>query len=62
MKLTSHVAIEHNKEDDELNKVLHSTPKSGKGSKESSFVFHESMLDEFLQVKARKRKIAKDQN
>ena len=48
MKLTSHVAIEHNEEDDVINKVLHSTPKSGKGSKESSFVFHESMLDEFL--------------
>ena len=34
MKLTIHVAIEHNEEDDELNKVLHSTPKSDKDGKE----------------------------
>ena len=35
LKLTSHIEIEHNEEDDELNKVLHSTPKSGKDSKEN---------------------------
>ena len=32
LKLTSHIEIDHNKKDDELNKVLHSTPKSGKDS------------------------------
>ena len=34
LKLTSHIEIEHNEEDDELNKVLHSTPKSDKDGKE----------------------------
>ena len=48
MKLTIHIEIEPNEEDSELNKVLHSTQKSGKDSKESGFVFQESMLDEYL--------------
>ena len=47
MKLVSHVAIEHNEEDKILNEVLHSTPNSDP-HKNSSFVFHESMLNEFL--------------
>ena len=48
MLLISHVAIEHNEEDDALNEVLHSTPKSDKDIKESNLKFSECMLNEFL--------------
>ena len=48
MNLRSHEAIEHNEEDEILNIVLNSTPKLGKESTNASFVFHESMLIEFL--------------
>ena len=48
MKLISHIAIEHNEEDEILNEVLHSTPNNLETDKNSSFVFHESMLNEFL--------------
>ena len=48
MKLISHIAIEHNEEDEILNEVWHSTPNNLETDKNSSFVFHESMLNEFL--------------
>ena len=48
MKLISHIAIEHNEEDEILNEVLHSTPNNLETDINSSFVFHESMLNEFL--------------
>ena len=47
MALLSHVAIEHNKEDDILNGILHSTPKD-KENKESSFDSSDVMLNKYL--------------
>ena len=46
--LVSHVAKEHHETEEELELKNHSTPKSNKEEKESSFVLSESMLDEFL--------------
>ena len=48
MKLICHIAIEHDEEDEILNEVLHSTPNNIDTDKNSSFVFHESMLNDFL--------------
>ena len=48
MDLVSHVAKEHHETEEEWEVKNHSTPKSNKEEKESSFVFSESMLDEFL--------------
>ena len=48
MNLRSHEDIEHNKEDELLNEILQSTPKLDKEKTNSSFVFNEAMLDEFL--------------
>ena len=48
MNLRSHEAKEHIEEDEILNIILNNTPKLGKESKNSSFVFHESMLNEFI--------------
>ena len=47
MALLSHVAIEHNEEDDVLNGFLHSTPKD-KENKESSFDSSDVMLNKYL--------------
>ena len=47
MELVSHVANEH-VEEEEWNKKAQSTPNSDGEAKWSSFVFSESMLDEFL--------------
>ena len=47
MELVSHVADEH-VEEEEWNVKAQSTPKSDGEAKVSSFVFSESMLDEFL--------------
>ena len=46
--LSSHVAIEHNEEEEVLNVILGSASHLEKDSKNSSFVFNEAMLDEFL--------------
>ena len=48
MSLISHVAIEHDEEDDALNEIFHSTPISDKDITEISLEFKESMLNEFL--------------
>ena len=47
MALLSHVAIEHNEEDDVLNGFLHSTPKD-KENKGSSFDSSDVMLNKYL--------------
>ena len=47
MELLSHVANEH-VEEEEWNVKAQSTPKSDGEAKVSSFVFSESMVDEFL--------------
>ena len=53
-KLMRHVSIEHNEylKDNILNIILHSTPKSDKERQNFSFLFHESMLNEFLLVES----------
>ena len=55
MNLSSHVAIEHNEEDEILNVILGSAPNLEKDSTNSSFVFNEAMLDEFLKVEGKRR-------
>lgn len=48
MELVSHMAEKHNKEEEVWNVNFQSTPKSEKETEKSSFIFSESMLDEFL--------------
>ena len=48
MELVSHVAEDHLEEEEVWNIHFQSTPKSAKENEKSSFVFSESMLDEFL--------------
>ena len=48
MDLVSHVAKEHLEDEEVLSVQFTSTPNSDEGGKHTSFVFSESMLDEFL--------------
>ena len=48
MELLNHVAKEHPEEEEENGNFKSSTPKSNKEGKGSSFVFDDSILDEFL--------------
>ena len=48
MDLVSHVAKEHLEDEEALSVQSTSTPNSDRGGKHTSFVFSESMLDEFL--------------
>ena len=49
MEVIIHVSNEHQEQEEEEEGVqFESTPKSGKGGQKASFVFSESMLDEFL--------------
>ena len=48
MDLVSHVAKEHLEDEEALNVQSTSTPNSDIGGKHTSFVFSESMLDEFI--------------
>ena len=49
MELVSHVAKHHHEEEEEAwNVNFQSTPKSDKDMKNSSFVFNESILNDFL--------------
>ena len=50
MELVSHVAKEHHKEEEPWDIKIQSTPNSNNEGKDSSFVFSESMLDEFFLV------------
>ena len=55
MELISHISIEHNEEDEILNMILHSTPKSNNEKQNYSFVFNEQLLNELVYVGAKKR-------
>jgi hypothetical protein len=48
MELVSHVAEEHHLEEDSFSVEFHSTPKGSEENKNSSFVFSEYMLDQFI--------------
>ena len=48
MEIITHKAIEHHEDLEIFNVEIHSTPKEDKESKESSFKFSESMIDEFV--------------
>ena len=48
IELESHIAKEHDDQEEAWSVKFQSTPKSVKEENESTFVFSESMLDEFL--------------
>ena len=62
MELVTHVANEHDDQEEAWTVKFQSTPKSDKEENESSFVFSESMLDEFLVNKVNSQENIKVQN